>query len=124
MQLTNQQEIKSFYSVTVARSFLIWTFTLLVSLLVIGFPLIVLMALLGAFLAMTLHTLLPMSSVLLVASILIGLPLMAVFTGAAFLTLKGIHPSEVRWLSWLNGKSEPTHNAIYANCPLTCHVHE
>jgi len=119
MQLLNLEENKSGNSTNAVRSFLIWTFTLIVSLLVIGFPLIVLMALLGAFLAMTLHTVLPMSSVLLVGGVLIGLPLIGVFTGAGFLTIKGIHPREVRWL---HGKVEPNHNSVYANCPLTCNV--
>jgi len=122
MQLTSQQGMKSVYSVTVAKSFLIWSFTLLVCILVIGFPFIVLMTLVGAFLAMILHTLLPMSSVLIVASTLIGLHLIAVFTGAGFLTFKGIHPEEVRWLSWLHGKAEPKHNSVYAFCPLTCNL--
>jgi hypothetical protein len=122
MEAKIRRSIVSVYSVTLAKSFLIWTFTLLVCLLVIGFPFIVLMTLVGAFLAMTLHTLLPMSSVLLVAAILIGLHLVAVLVGAGFLTFKGIHPEEVRWLSWLNGKGEPKNNSVYAFCPLTCNL--
>jgi len=122
MQLKSQQGMKSIYSVTVVKSFLVWSFTFLVCLSVIGFPFIVLMTLIGAFLAMILHTLLPMSSVLIVTSILIGLHLVTVFMGAGFLTFKGIHPEEVRWLSWLHGKGEPNHNSVYAFCPLTCNL--
>ena len=122
MEMTSKSTMKNIHSLTIAKSFLIWTFTLLVCLLVIGFPFIVLMTLLGGFLAMILNTLLPISSVLLVASGLIGLHLMAIFIGAGFLTFKGIHPEEVRWLSWLHGKGEPKHNSIYAFCPLTCDV--
>jgi hypothetical protein len=109
-------------SFNLAKSFLIWSFALLVCLLVIGFPFIVLMALGGAFLAMILHTLLPISSVFLVASSLIGIHLMAVFIGAGFLTFRGIHPEEVPWLNWLNGKGEPTNTSVYASCPLACQL--
>ncbi len=123
MELAADRRIRGVHLVVLAKSFSVWSLTLLVSLLVIGFPFIVLMALVGAFLSMILHALVPMSSVLLVASILIGGPLLAIFGGAGFLTFKGIHPENVRWLSWLNGKAEPNHRSVYAFCPLTCNIH-
>jgi uncharacterized membrane protein (DUF485 family) len=120
MELTTQKTSRRVHFLVLAKTFSVWSLTLLVSLLVIGFPFIVLMALFGAFLSMILHTLLPMSSVLLVAGLLVGGHLLAIFGGAGFLTFKGIHPENVRWLSWLNGKAEPNHNSVYAFCPLTC----
>jgi hypothetical protein len=78
------------------------------------------MATLGVLATVVLQSVLPMSSVLLVAGSLIGGNILAVFIGAAILTFKGIHPEEVSWLGWLRtqGSSEP--EAIFASCPLTC----
>jgi hypothetical protein len=120
MQLTHNRNLgKSSYLAT-AKSFLIWCFALTVSLLVVGFPLVVLMATVGALLSIALHHILPVSAVLLVAGGLIGLNIMAVLVGAAVLTLKGIHPQDVKWLSWLHGDSQPVSSSTYAACPLTC----
>ena len=102
------------------KSFLIWTFTLAVCLLVVGFPLVVLMATVGSLLSIVLHSIMPVSSVLLVVGSLIAFNVMAVVIGASVLTLKGIHPNEVRWLNWLHGEADPLHTSVYAACPLTC----
>lgn len=110
---------KSFYLFTI-KNFLIWTFTLAVCLLVVGFPLVVLMATVGSLLSVVLQSVMPMSAVLLVAGSLIGLNILAVVAGAAMLTFKGVHPKEVRWLSWLHGEADPLHTSVYAACPLTC----
>jgi hypothetical protein len=120
MQLTTREGLTKSYSLVMVKSFLIWTFTLAVCLLVVGFPLIVLMVTVGALLAITLQSVLPVSAVLLVAGILIGANVFAVLTGAAVLTIKGIHPQEVRWLNWLHGDPDPLHTSVYAACPLTC----
>jgi hypothetical protein len=120
MQLTTREGLAKSYSLVMVKSFLIWTFTLGVCLLVVGFPLIVLMVTVGALLAITLQSVLPVSAVLLVAGILIGANVFAVLTGAAVLTIKGIHPQEVRWLNWLHGDPDPLHTSVYAACPLTC----
>jgi hypothetical protein len=122
MQLTQNRTISKSRVVTTAKSFLIWCFALTVTLLVVGFPLVVLMATVGALLSVTLHPILPVSAVLLVAGGLIALNILAVVVGAAMLTLKGIHPHEVRWLSWLHGDAEPLSTTTYATCPLTCDV--
>jgi len=108
MTLAETSHLKQHSFVFIAKSFLIWTFTLTVCWLVVGFPLVVLMATVGALAAVALQAVLPMSAVALVAG------------GTAMLTFKGIHPHEVRWLRWLNGKANPISSTIYAACPLTC----
>jgi hypothetical protein len=110
------------YSLLIIKSFLIWTFTLAVCLLVVGFPLVVLMATVGCLLSIVLQSLMPVSAVLLVAGGLIMFNVMAVMIAAAVLTLKGVHPKEVRWLSWLHGESEKLQPTVYASCPLTCEI--
>jgi hypothetical protein len=122
MQLTQNRSILKSGYISKAKSFLIWCFALTVTLLVVGFPLVVLMATVGALMSITLHPILPVSAVLLVAGGLIGLNILAVVVGAAILTLKGIHPQEVRWLSWLHGDAQPTNITTYAACPLTCEI--
>lgn len=108
------------YSLLLIKSFLIWTFTLAVCLLVVGFPLVVLMATVGCLLSIVLQSLMPVSAVLLVAGGLIMFNVMAVLVAAGVLTLKGIHPKEIRWLSWLHGETEQMQTTVYAACPLTC----
>jgi hypothetical protein len=122
MALAESRSLKSAYSLLTIKSFLIWTFTLTVCLLVIGFPLVVLMATVGALLAVTLQYVMPISAVLLVAGGIIGANLLVVMLGAAALTLQGVHPQEVGWLRWLHGEEDPKHTSIYASCPLTCDV--
>jgi hypothetical protein len=102
------------------KSFLIWTFTLTVCLLVVGFPLIVLMVTIGSLAAIALQSVLPISAVALVAGGIVGANILAVVLGASVLSFKGIHPHEVSWLRWLNGQADPRHSAVYAACPLTC----
>jgi len=106
------------------KSFLIWTFTLAVCLLVVGFPLVVLMATVGCLLSVVLQSVMPVSAVLLVAGSLIMLNVMAVVFAAGMLTLKGVHPSEVKWLSWLHGETDQMNTSVYAACPLTCEVNK
>jgi hypothetical protein len=120
MQLTNRENLRKNDSLVTLKSFLIWTFTLAVCLLVVGFPLIVLMATVGAFLAIALQSVLPVNGVLLVAGSLIGINVLTVVVGAAILSLKGIHPNEVHWLNWLHGEPHALDKSIYAACPLTC----
>ena len=122
MQLTQNRAIHKSRYVAIVKSFLIWCFALTVTLLVVGFPLVVLMATIGALLSITLHPILPVSAVLLVAGGTIALNILAVIVGAAVLTAKGIHPHEVRWLSWLHGDANPVSTTTYATCPLTCDI--
>ncbi|PMB01969.1 hypothetical protein CI592_16995 [Fischerella thermalis CCMEE 5328] len=104
------------------KSFLIWSFTLAVCLLVVGFPLVVLMATVGCLLSIVLQSVMPVSAVLLVAGGLILFNVLAVVIGASVLTAKGIHPKEVKWLSWLHGETEEMQKTVYAACPLTCDI--
>jgi len=120
MVLAETQSFSKPSFLLLAKSFLIWSFTLIVCFLVVGFPLIALMATIGALLAIALQSVLPISAVLLVAGSLIGANVLAIFAGAAILTFKGIHPHEVTWLSWLNDPAKSLHTSIYAACPLTC----
>jgi hypothetical protein len=122
MELTTRESLTKTYSLAMVRSFAIWTFTLAVCLLVVGFPLIVLMVTIGCLLAITLQSVLPVSAVLLVAGSLIGVNVLAVVLGAAVLTLKGVNPEEVHWLNWLHGEPDALHTSVYAACPLTCDI--
>jgi energy-coupling factor transporter transmembrane protein EcfT len=120
MQLTEKNNWHQVDTLAVLKSFLIWCFTLTVCLLVVGFPLVVLMMTIGALLAVILHSVLPVSSVLLVAGSIIGLNLFVVLLSSGMLTAKGIHPQEVSWLRWLHGEDKPANSPVYASCPLTC----
>ncbi|MEH2109630.1 hypothetical protein [Nostoc sp.] len=110
------------YSLLMVKSFLIWTFTLAVCLLVVGFPLVVLMATVGCLLSIILQSVMPVSAVLLVAGALIMFNVMAVVLAAGVLTFKGVHPNEVKWLSWLHGEADQMQATVYAACPLTCEI--
>ena len=104
------------------KSFLLWSFTLTVCLLVVGFPVGVLLVTVGILATVILQTMLPSSAVLLVAGSIIGLNILTVIVGSMVLTAKGIHPQEVSWLNWLHGKEESFKAPVYASCPLTCEL--
>lgn len=122
MSLSGTSELGKTYSLLMVKSFLIWTFTLAVCLLVVGFPLVVLMATVGCLLSIVLQSVMPVSAVLLVAGGLISFNVMAVLIGAGVLTAKGINPTEVSWLSWLHGEEDEMQTTVYAACPLTCNL--
>mgnify|MGYP003433713849 FL=1 len=120
MALAQAQELSKPQLLTVIRSFLIWTFTLTVCWLVVGFPLIFLIMTIGSLFAISLQAVLPTSAVFVVAGSILLANVLVVLFGAGLLTLKGIHPHQVSWLRWLNGEANPLHNSVYASCPLTC----
>ncbi len=122
MELTQEHSLGKTYFATLVKSFLLWSFTLTVCLLVVGFPLIVLMMTVGALLSIVLQSVLPVSAVLLVAGSLLGFNILAIVTGAGVLTVKGVHPQEVSWLNWLHGKDGALDSPIYPSCPLTCNL--
>lgn len=122
MALVQSSNLGKTYSLFMIKGFLIWTFTLAVCLLVVGFPLVVLMATVGCLLSIVLQSVMPVSAVLLVAGSLIAFNVMAVVVAAGVLTVKGAHPTEVRWLNWLHGEADPMQTTVYAACPLTCDV--
>ncbi|MEM6612947.1 MAG: hypothetical protein AAF652_11970 [Cyanobacteria bacterium P01_C01_bin.72] len=102
------------------KSFLVWSFTLTVCLLVVGFPVGALVATVGLLATIILQTVLPASAVLVVVGSIFSLNLAIVIFGAAVLSLKGIHPEEVSWLNWLHGEKDLLNTPVYASCPLTC----
>lgn len=122
MELSSREGAGMSYTLVLMKSFSVWTFTLLVCLLVVGFPLVFVVATVGVLATVVLQSVLPMSAVLLVASSLVGGTILLVLSGAATLTLKGIHPQEVRWLSWLYGETNLIHKPMFASCPLTCNL--
>lgn len=124
MELAQRQSWGKSDLLTNAKSFSIWSFTLTVCMIVVGFPIVVLMSAVGAFLSIVLQTILPVSAVLLVGGGLIGAHVLGIFIGAAILTAKGIHPQDVSWLRWLHGEASPSHTPVYASCPLTCSLTE
>lgn len=107
-------------SLAVIKSFLLWSFTLTVCFLVVGFPVGVLVVTFGILSTLILQFVFPASAVLLVTTSLLAINVLTVLVGAAILTLKGIHPQEVSWLQWLHGKAESVNTSVYASCPLTC----
>jgi hypothetical protein len=120
MTLAQTQKLPKTQLLTVVRSFLIWTFTLTVCWLVVGFPLVFLILTIGSLFAISLQAIMPMSAVLVVAGSILSINVLAVLLGAGMLTIKGIHPHEVSWLRWLNGQANPGHQSVFASCPLTC----
>lgn len=124
MQLTSQENVQKKGFLNGIKSFLIWSFTLTVCFLVVGFPLGFVLVTIGVLAAIVLHTLLPISSVILVAGAITALNILAVFVGAAILSIKGVNPQDVTWLSWLHGDAEPQYTTTYASCPLSCDLSE
>lgn len=120
MQFSPESGIRTPYSLILVKSFIVWSFTLLVCLLVVGFPLVVLLATVGALATVVLQTVMPIGAVLVVASSIVGGILLTILFGAAMLTFKGIHPEEVSWLRWLHGEAEKAPSSVYASCPLAC----
>jgi len=122
MSFKDMEVIRKNSYVGLIKSFLIWSFTLTVCLLVVGFPVGALVVTVGLLATIILQTVLPASAVLLVTGSIFSLNLAIVFVGAAALSLRGIHPEEVSWLSWLHGQNNLLNSPIYASCPLTCQV--
>ena len=106
----------------IAKSFLTWSFTLIVCLLVVGFPLVVLMTTIAVLAAVILQSVLPVSAVLVVVGSTLGINILAVLLGATILTFQGIHPEEVSWLNWLHGEADISKEPTFASCPLTCGI--
>ena len=120
MSLKNMETIRKNSYIGLIKSFLVWSFTLTVCLLVVGFPVGALVATVGLLATIILQTVLPASAVLVVVGSIFSLNLAIVVFGAAVLSLKGIHPEEVSWLNWLHGEKDLLNTPVYASCPLTC----
>lgn len=104
------------------KSFLMWAFTLLICMIVVGFPLLILVVTVGSLLAVTLQSVLPMSAVLLITGGIVVTHLLGIVVVSAFLTFRGVHPQDVTWLTWLSGKADLRSASVYASCPLTCDI--
>ncbi|WP_315874899.1 hypothetical protein [Acaryochloris marina] len=102
------------------KCFLIWVFTLTVCWLVVGFPVVALIFISGALLALGLQIVLPMSSIALVAGFILTANVIILLGAAGSLTVWGIHPHQSPGLLWLNPKTNKQTPAIFAACPLTC----
>ncbi len=103
------------------KSFLIWTFTLVICYLIVGFPVFFLTVFIASLLATALQPILETSAALWVAGGFIGFHLLAMMGGAAMLTARGIHPEKVSWLNWAaESKSSLQYSIAYPSCPLTC----
>jgi hypothetical protein len=124
MTFANSQSLENSAVLFSLKSFSVWVFTLTVCMIVIGFPVFVLVVSLSALAAFVLDTILPFSSILFVSISVIGVHAIGIMMAAAWLTSKGIHPQEVDFLRWLNGKENPLHTSVYASCPLTCELTE
>ena len=122
MELAQQTSWEKGDSFGKFKGFLIWSFTLTVCFLVVGFPIVVILATIGCLSALVLQSVLSISGVLIVAGMLIGGSIFSIFVGAAILTLNGINPQDVSWLRWLNGSASPLCTSVYAACPLTCEI--
>jgi hypothetical protein len=120
MCLTISQKAKTSASLVLVKNFLAWAFILTVCLLIVGFPLVILAVTVGALSSIILQSIMPISAVLLVSSSIIGFPVLAILVGAFVLTLKGVYPQDVSWLTWLHPKSVKA--PVYAACPLTCEI--
>lgn len=123
MAIATQQNLGKTAVLGALKSFLIWALILEVSFLVVGFPLVTIIAAGASLLAVALQCFMSASAVLLVAGTVLTVNLLGVFVGAALLTLKGVHPQDVSWLDWLHQDADPLHQPIYASCPLTCDIH-
>jgi hypothetical protein len=120
MQLVEKRIWDNNHTLSVTKSFLLWGFILTVCMLIVGFPMVILVTSIAALGAVALQAVLPTSAVVIVVGIVFGVHLIGITVASAILTMKGIHPHEVKWLSWLNGEASPSHSSVYASCPLTC----
>ncbi len=122
MAYTESQSINHSFQFLWLKSFLMWAFALTICMVVIGFPLLILVVSVTSLMAVTLQSVLPMSAVLVVTAAITGIHLLGVLLASAVLTFQGIHPQDVKWLTWLNGDAAESNASVYASCPLTCEV--
>ncbi|WP_330202251.1 hypothetical protein [Cyanobacterium sp. Dongsha4] len=122
MQMSNQNTWRDSYLLSMTKSFLIWNLTLTVCFLVVGFPLVVILMTVGVLAAVVLQSVFPASAIVLVSSGMLGVTLSCILFSSIILTLKGVHPNEVKWLGWLQDNDKVTRRALYASCPLTCSI--
>ncbi|HIK37008.1 MAG: hypothetical protein NZ901_07825 [Geminocystis sp.] len=120
MQVTNRGSWRYGYLLGVLKSVLVWMFTLTVCFLVVGFPVVVILMTVGVLAAMVLQSVFPASALIVVSSGMLGTTMCVIFVSSIVLTMKGIHPSQVKWLGWLQEREKTSPKTVYASCPLTC----
>lgn len=123
MQISHQSQWLNSQVISGLNSFLIWTLTLTVCFLVVGFPLVVILMTVGVLAAFVLQSVFPASAIVLVAGTMFSVTVMGIILGSIMLTLKGINPNEVKWLGWLQD-NKTAHKPMYASCPLTCNINK
>ena len=124
MQVSNQASWHNSYLLAIAKSFLIWAFTLTVCFLVVGFPVVVVIMTVGVLASVVLQSIIPASAIVVVSASILSITSLGIILSSVVLTLKGIHPHEVKWLGWLQEKERNTHQPVYASCPLTCSINQ
>ncbi|MBE9222377.1 hypothetical protein IQ215_06675 [Cyanobacterium stanieri LEGE 03274] len=123
MQISHRDGWQGNYLVAIAKNFLLWTLTLTVCFLVVGFPVVVILMTLGVLGAIILQSILPASAILVVSGSILGSTAVAILVSSLLLTLKGIDPHDVKWLGWLHDhEAKQQILPLYASCPLTCDI--
>jgi len=122
MQISERGSWVNNYLVSMTKSFLIWTLTLTVCFLVVGFPLVVVLMTMGVLAALILQSIIPASAIVVVAGGILGATAVLIMLASLLLTFKGVRPDEVQWLGWLHDKNKISQDSVYASCPLTCGI--
>ncbi len=122
MQVPNQASWRNNYLLSVAKSFLIWAFTLTVCFLVVGFPVVVIIMTIGVLASIILQSILPASAIVLVSGSILSMISLLIIFASVILTIRGVHPHDVKWLGWLQEKDKTSNQPVYASCPLTCSI--
>lgn len=124
MQVPNQTNWQNSYLLAIAKSFLLWAFTLTVCFLVVGFPVVVVIMTIGVLASVVLQSILPASAIVLVSGSILTVISLSIILSSVFLTFKGVHPHDVKWLGWLQEKEKTNQKPVYASCPLTCSINQ
>ncbi|AUC59638.1 hypothetical protein AA637_00085 [Cyanobacterium sp. HL-69] len=123
MQISQRDGWQNNYFVAIAKNFLLWTFTLTVCFLVVGFPVVVILMTVGILGAIILQSILPASAILVVTGSILGSMAVTILLSSLLLTIKGIDPRDVKWLGWLHDHEVNQQILpLYASCPLTCDI--
>jgi hypothetical protein len=123
MQVSNQGSWQNSYLLAITKSFLLWAFTLTVCFLVVGFPVVAIIMTIGALASLVLQSILPASAIVLVSGGILTVISLLIMFSSIILTIKGIHPDDVKWLGWLR-EEKTAQQPVYASCPLTCSINQ
>ncbi|PZD75431.1 hypothetical protein C1752_00526 [Acaryochloris thomasi RCC1774] len=104
--------------VDLIQRFCIWTFSLTVCWLVVGFPVVALLVIGTSLVAISLQAVLPFSTIMVVGGGVLAANVTFLIVGAALLTAWGVHPRQLSGVGW--PKSLAQEPVVFASCPLTC----